>query len=191
MTKFKKIFSWKILVFLMLAVVISGVFYFEVSFIFRILVVLLGLLSLAFFSTMPEIIFLVILYFGLFDLYNIRYGLAVPLSVIMLLVFALSLFLFYSQLKIARREKNLDKNLTWLYLLTTGLIILEIFLTMSFWPVDPKIKSFVMIIVFYLISKIFYLYIDSVLNLKKVLVLALVSFFILGGILIFNWRFGF
>lgn len=176
---------------LILAIVISGVFYFEVSLISRILVVLLGITSLMFFSLMPEIVFLVILYFGLFVLYNIRYGLAVPLSAVMVLVFGLVSFLFYAQLKTSGRFKKLNRDFIWLYLLTNGLIVLEFFLAMSFWPVDPKTKSFVIVVIYYLISKIFYLYIDSVLNLKKVLVFVLISFLILAAILIFNWQFGF
>lgn len=176
---------------LMLVLAIAGVFYFEVSSIFRILVILLGLLSLTFLSSLSEMIILVTLYFGLFDLYNIRYGLAVPLSIIMLFVLGLALFLFYAQLNISARQKNLNQNVLWLYLITAGLIVLELFLTMSFWPVDPKTKSFVIVIVFYLILRIFYLYIDNVLNFRRIAVFVLINFLILGIILIFNWKFGF
>ncbi|MFA6492673.1 MAG: hypothetical protein WCV58_00835 [Patescibacteria group bacterium] len=138
-----------------------------------------------------EILVLVILYLGLYDLYNIRYGLAVPLSLILLAVFGLTLITFTLWLHFRKIIKDLNKDLLWLYLVTIGLIVMEIFLTMSFWPVDPKIKSLVIVIIFYIICRTFYLYVNNVLNSKKVIVFILISLFILGAVLVFNMFFGY
>ncbi len=182
---------WKILLFLVLILIIWGYFYFETSWILRIIVILLGLIGLSYLKNFPEIIVTITLYLGLYYLYNLRYGLAIPLSVIMVLVLILSLFLFYVQAYFNKLTENISKNVLWLYLIANGLISLELFLAMSFWPVDPKIKSLVIVMVFASISKVFYLYINSMLNLKKIAVFLLVCVFVLGAILSFNWWFGY
>jgi len=153
--------------------------------------ILLGLLGLLTISSMGEILSLVILYLGLYDLYNIRYSLAIPLALIITIVFFLSMLVFYLETRFNKMAQNLAKNLFLLYLLTTGLIVMEIFLTMSFWPVDPKIKSLVIVIVFYLVLRIFYLYINNVLNLKKIVTLILICALVLGIVVAFNMWFGF
>ena len=189
--KLPLILLWKILFFFVLILAIWGFFYFEPSLILRILVILLGLIGWSFFKSFPEMIVLITFYLGLYDLYNIRYGLAIPLSIIMVIVFVLALFLFYILAYFNKLTESLKKNVLWLYLLTIGLIALEIFLAMSFWPVDPKIKSLVIVIVFAIISKVFYLYINSMLNLKRIAVFIIVSMIVLGSILAFNWWFSY
>lgn len=191
MKKFGPKILWQIFTIFALILVIAGFFYFELSWTLRILVILLGISGLIFFTQALEYIILVIFYLGLYDLYNIRYGLAVPLSLILLITFILSSFLFYLQSYFNKGTDNINKNIFNLYLITSGLITIEIFLTMSFWPVDPKTKSLVIVIVYYLISKIFYLYINNVLHLKKVASLIIVSILILGGVIVFGWWFGY
>lgn len=196
-----KIFAnnlYKILGIILLSGVILAFFYFETSLFLKILVVLLGLTSLFSLSAAPEIIITLILYLGLYVLYNVRYGLAVPLALIMILVFGLTILVFYLEYRyrktvVADKTQELQeatRNIVLVYLLTTGLVVLEIFLAMSFWPVDPKIKSLVITVIFCLICRIFYLYINSVLNLKKIVVFILISILILGGVLAFNMFYG-
>lgn len=184
-------YIWKFLTILSLVLVIFGFFYFEVSTTLRVMVILLGLIGLIYLSSMSEILMLLILYLGLYDLYNIRYGLAIPLALIILIVFGLATLIFYLESHFNKLFKEIEKNIFFLYLLSIGLIVLEIFLTMSFWPVDPKLKSLVIVVVFYILSRIFYLYINNVLNLKKAIVFILVSVLILGAVLVFNLIFGF
>jgi len=183
-------FWGKLIFILSLVVVILGFFYFEFSLILRILVILLGLFGLGMYKRDPEILILIILYLGLYDCYNIRYGLALPLVIILLAVLGLSSFLFYMFAWSNQIIQNLAKERFFLYLVTAGLVILEIFLAMSFWPVDPKIKSLVIVVVFYLISKIFYLYAHNMLNLKRTIGFIMAGIIVLISVIVFNWWFG-
>lgn len=184
-------YFWQILSVCVLVLVICGFFYFETSTVLRALVIILGLLGLVAIRSTNEILVLLIFYLGLYDLYNIRYGLAIPLFLIILIVFGLTLFSFSLWAHFQKLSQEQNKDIFWLYLVTTGLIAMEIFLTMSFWPVEPKIKSLVIVVVFYIISRVFYLYINNVLNLKKTITFILISLLILGAVLAFNMFFGF
>lgn len=173
-------------IFVVIILVIFGFFYFETSTILRILVIFLGLVGLTTVKKTPEILIITILYLGLYDLYNVRYGLAIPLALILVAVFVLATTMFYLLNYFNKVIVNLDRYLFLTYLVTTGLIVMEIFLTMTFWPVDPKIKSLVIVVVFYLMGRIFYLYINSMLHLKKILTIIFLSLVILGAVLLFN-----
>jgi len=79
-------------------------------------------------------------FYGLLFTYNL------PLYVIMLgiaLVFGVS-FLFLGQ-------KFVNRNFFYLYLLFFVIIILELFLTLSFWLVNPLTRSLVMVVFVYLL----------------------------------------
>jgi len=184
-------FPWHLLIYPLLLGVVLGFFYFETSLFLRIMVIFLSISGFFFLKSMPEVLLLLIFYLGLYDLYNVRYSLAVPLALIIAVVFTLTILIFHLESRFKHLTENMDKNLFQLFLATAGLLILEIFLTMTFWPVDPKIKSLVILFVFYLIFKTFYLYINSVLNLKKMATMILVTMMILGGVLVFNMFFGF
>lgn len=184
-------YSWQFLAIFTLVLVILGFFYFEASIFLRVMVIVLGAVGLMTIRSTSEILTLLILYLGLYDLYNIRYGLAVPLSVIILVVFGFTLLVFLLWANFRKIPHSLDKNLQRLYLVTTGLVVMEVFLTMSFWPVDPKIKSLVIVTIFYIISRVFYLYVNNMLHLKKVMAFIAISLLILGAVLVFNIFYGF
>lgn len=187
--KLKSLLFSKLITILALFLVIWGFFYFETSTILRILVVLLGLVGIWQISNLPEILILVIFYLGLYDLYNIRYGLAIPMAVILVGVLGLTSLLFYYQSRLSKFE--FPQNRFWVLLLVTCLIVLEIFLTMSLWPVDPKTKSLVIAVVFYLATRIVYLHINNVLSLKKAAGYLLAGVLTLGLVLAISWWFGF
>lgn len=179
----------KILIIGLVIIAILGFFYFENSLMLRVLSVLLGIVGIATIASQPEIVVFILLYLSYFDLYNIRYGLAVPLAVVMLPVFGITVFSFYGQNFLLGFEERTKKVLN-LYTVLTGLVTLEIFLTMTFWPVDPKLKTIVIIVVYYLIERIFHLYINSVLNLRKIVGFFVVSIIILAIVILFNLRLG-
>ncbi len=181
----------KILVFVALSLTVAGFFYFEASLLLRILVVILSLFGLWQISKTPEILAMILLYLGLYDFYNIRYGLAIPMAVILVAVFLLVVFLYYFLARIYRFEELIDKNVSLIYLLTLGLVVLEIFLAMSLWPVDPKTKTLVIVIAFYLASKLIYLNVNRVLNLKRSVGFVIASVLILAGVISFTWWQGF
>ena len=180
----------KIITTLILIISVIVFFYFEPSVILRILIIFLGLIGVWQLSKTPEILILLSLYIILNDFYNIRYGLAIPLAVIMVAVFVVTAYLFYAYSKIGQFVIDEAKIFN-IFLLVIGLISLEIFLVMSFWPVEPKTKSLVIAICFYVATRIFYLHINNVLNLKKAAGYILVSLFVLAGVIALSWRLGF
>lgn len=165
-------------------------FYFEVSFSLRLLVIILGLIGLAQIAKKPEILVLVNLYLIIYDLYNIRYGLAVPLAIIMLIVLAVSLAMSYINFQINEDSKFKNKDLLFVHLAAIALINLEIFLAMSYWPIDPKTKAITIALVFFIITKTVYLHINNVLSLKRVSGFLIVGFLILAVIYSLNFFYG-
>ncbi|KKQ74413.1 MAG: hypothetical protein US94_C0005G0009 [Berkelbacteria bacterium GW2011_GWB1_38_5] len=161
-------------------------FYFEPSAILRVLVVLLGIIGLWQINSNIEILSLINLYIGVNGLYNVRYGLAVPMAVIMIAVMGLTCLIFYNYV-ILKNFSHEENDLSMVFMLTVGLIVIEIFLTMSFWPVDPKTKSLVITAIFFLISKIIYLYANSMLSLKRAFGFVLVSLLVMGAVISLGW----
>lgn len=189
---FLKKYLWLLLTIFFAVLSIWIFIYFETSLSLRVMVILLAVIGLfGIRSGLEEIIILLVLYLGLYDLYNIRYGFAIPLSLIILAVFILTILIFLSWYRFKRVEGSLNKNLLQLYCVVIGLVVMEVFLTMYFWQVDPKTKSLVIVTIFYVIIRIFYLYINNVLNSKKIAILILISFLILGLVLIFNFLYSF
>lgn len=176
---------------LILGLEIAGFFYFEPSILLRILVILLGLIGIWQLNRLPETLILTMLYLGLYDFYNIRYGLAIPMALILLGVLALTIFLFYLQSRIHKYEESTNNDILLVYLFTLSLVVLEIFLTMSLWPVDPKTKSLVIVIIYYLASRLISLNIYRVLSLKRAFGFLLVSLLILGVVITLSWYLGF
>ncbi|MBM2820260.1 MAG: hypothetical protein HW405_20 [Candidatus Berkelbacteria bacterium] len=165
---------------IILALGIWSFFYFESSLTLRILILALGAVGLFQIKKMPEILVLTNVYLIIYDLYNIRYGLAVPLAIIMIIVLVLSVLVFYINLEITQEVKFTNKNLLLVYLTVISLVVLEIFLAMSYWPVDPKTKSITITVAFYVIIKAVYLHANNMLSLKRV------SGFIIAGILVLS-----
>ena len=124
-------------------------------------------------------------------LYNVRYSLAIPMAVILVAVFMITILLFYSLNQFIKYPITIDKQKFNLFIVVTGLVILEIFLTMSLWPVDPNIKSLSLAVSFYLIFKIVYLELAGMLNLKKIRGFAIASFLILSAVIATSWLMGF
>ena len=181
----------RIFVILALILVIWGFFYFETSLILRILVLGIGLTAIWQFNKYPEILILLVFYLGFYSLYNIRYSLAIPMAMILLMAYFLTTFLFYALGKLNQFPTSFDSKIFNLFLVVTGLVILEVFLTMSFWPVDPKIKSLSLAVSFYLIFKVVYLKLSGMLNLKRIRGFAIASFLILSSVIAVSWLLGF
>ncbi|MEK7143175.1 MAG: hypothetical protein AAB785_03135 [Patescibacteria group bacterium] len=181
----------KILNLVILFLVIWGFYYFEPSLILRILIIALCLGAILQFGKIPELLILVNFYLGFYFLYNIRYSLAIPMAVILVAAFMITILLFYSLNQFIKYPIAFDIKKFNLFLVVTGLVILEIFLTMSLWPVDPNIKSLSLTVSFYLIFKIVYLELSGMLNLKKIRGFAIVSFLILSAVISVSWLLGF
>ena len=105
----------------------------------------------------------------------------------MLAVLALVAGLFFGLLTLDRLESLISPPLFWVFVVLVGLVILETFLSLSFWPVDPKIKSLIIVVIFYLIENLIYLYTHNVLKLKRIIGFLTAGFLILGLTILIIW----
>jgi len=197
MIKSQWLISAKLILVAILAATLVGFWYFETSIILKILALILSGAGLVVaFSRVPEkpplssrreLLILFVLYLGLFSLYNLLYGLSIPLYLVMLAVLALVAGLFFGLLTLDRLESLISPPLFWVFVVLVGLVILETFLSLSFWPVDPKIKSLIIVVIFYLIENLIYLYTHNVLKLKRIIGFLTAGFLILGLTILIIW----
>lgn len=155
-------------------------FYFESSLMLRVLSILLVLTGLLNINRNPEIIVLSLVYLIGNDLYNLRYGLSIPLPIVMIIIWSFSVFFGYFYLKQLKSLNFPNRDYLFSYLLVWSLSILEIFLIMSFWPIDPKTKSLIITVSFFLIGKTIYFNVNNVLSLKRISSFLIVSIVALG-----------
>jgi len=195
MTNFRWSISSKFILIAILSASLVGFWYFEPSLFLRIIVLIFSLAGLIIaFSrsdekptlvSKREFLILLMLYLGLFSLYNLLYGLSIPLYLVMIAVLLLVSGLFFNLLVLDKLETVISPPLFWVFIVMMGLIILEIFLSLSFWPVDPKTKSLIIVVIFYLTTNFIYLYSHNVLKLKRIAGFLIVGLLILA-LLIFN-----
>jgi hypothetical protein len=181
----------------LLAISVAGFFYFETSFLLRFIVVLFSVASFSWaifqktdkppLSSRREILVLLVLYLGFFTLYNLLYGLGIPLYFVMVAVWLLVSAMFYILLTLDSIDTLLTHPLFWVFTSLVGLVILEVFLSLSFWPIDPKVKSLILVIIYYLVTNLIYLYTHNVLNFKRISGFLIVSFIILGLMVLNIW----
>ncbi len=174
-----------------------GFFYFETSIFLRIFIIVFSLASFIWMlfqkdekpplASKREIVILLVLYLGFFSIYNLLYGLGIPLYFVMLAVWLLCSAMFYSLLALDQIDTLLTHPLFWVYTSLVGLVVLEVFLSLSFWPIDPKVKSLILVVIYYIITKIIYLYTHNVLNFKKILGFLIVSVLIIGLMMLSLW----
>ena len=176
---------------------IVGFWFFEFSLLLRILVIILsifGLSSAFFFKTEKtnlqsprEFLILLILYLGILTLYNLLYGLNIPTALIMAAILILSSALTFCLFSLDNLSGLVARPIVNLFIVLMGLINLEIFLTLSFWPINPQAKSFIIVIFFYLTSSLFYLYAHDVLRLKRISGFLITSIVLLGFLVLITW----
>lgn len=174
-----------------------GFWYFETALILKIIALILAGtgIFMAFSGTTEkppltsrrEFLILLVLYLGLYSLYNLLYGLSIPLYLIMIAVLVLVSGLFFGLLILDRLETLIDPPLFRVFIILLGLVVLEIFLSLSFWPIDPKVKSLIIVVMFYLITNLIYLYTHSMLKLKRIVGFLIVAMVILGLLILSVW----
>lgn len=193
----RKFIIEKILLLGILITSVWGFWYFEESLTLRILVVILSLTALFLgfskapsereFSSKRELLMLLILYLGLFSLYNFLYSVNIPIYLVMIAVLGLVSILFFSLLSLDKIDSLMEKEVFHLLIALMGLVTLEVFLALYFWPINPETKSLIIVVIFYLITSLIYLYVHSMLRLRRIVGFLIVSLLILGIILIFTW----
>lgn len=197
MIKNQNLLIIKIFTGILLTASVLGFFYFETSLYLRILVIVFSLSSFVWMllqknekpplSSKREILVLLVLYLGFFSIYNLLYGLGIPLYFVMLAVWLLCSTMFYILLALDEIDTLLSHPLFWVFISLVGLVTLEVFLSLSFWPIDPKVKSLILVVIYYIITKIIYLYTHNVLNFKKILGFLIVSVLIIGLMIFSLW----
>jgi|GEM_PF-997119 len=180
-----------------LAATLFGFWYFENSLLLKILVIVLAIAGLGVMfgrktdkpplRSRNEFIILLILYLGLFTLYNALYGLSIPLYLVMIAVLTLVSGLFFGLLVSDKLDTIINPPLFSVFIIMSGLVILETFLSLSFWPIDPKVKSLIIVVIFYIITNLIYLYTHNVLKLKRTLGILIVGIVILTVFILNIW----
>jgi len=186
--------------FLLLAILfgtIWGFWFFEESLILRIIILIFAFVGVILAFTKEkkepqlfsrrELLMLLILYLGLLTLYNLLYGLNIPLYLIMIAILALVSVLLFSLLSLDKIDTLMGKAIFQVFIVLMGLIILEVFLTLYFWPIDPESKSLIIVVVFYMIISLIYLYVHSMLRLRRIAGYLIASFLVLGILLFIIW----
>lgn len=147
----------RIIVTVLLLVGVLGFWFFQGFLFLKILAVVLAILSLYtfWFKEKGELIVFFSLYFGIYTLYNLYFsGLYFPQ------------YLWQSMLTIAAAAALLYLILFWpyrhlyntyqliFYQILTILILMEVFLALTFWPINPETKSLILVLTFYTISNL-------------------------------------
>ena len=187
----------KILLITVLIVSVWGFWYFEESLFLRILSIVfaLGGVWLVFrksaetskLTSQRELLVLFILYLGFLSFYNLLYGMNLPIYVILSGISILTVVTFYSLFGLDDFKNLLGKEVFHVLIALLTIVVLELFLSLYFWPVAPETKSLILVVILYLIMSLVYLHIHSMLRLKRVAGYLVVSLLILGAILLITW----
>lgn len=123
---------------------------------------------------------LVAAYLLFFAIGHLSVSLAMPLWLLMIIVVFLSFSIFYAILW----ASGLERNLVVLYTVLLGFLISEIFLIISFWPVDPSAKSIVLVVALYIFWGILSHWLEKILTTRVVVEYILVGLFLMGLVLV-------
>lgn len=173
-----------------------GYWYFEYSWILRTLSIIISLvgISLAYFQknqpklgSHKELIILLILYLSTYSLYNLLYSLNLPIYLIMIAILGVVSLAFFILLSLDGLDKLIEKPVFNLLVILMGLVVLEIFLSLYFWPIDPKIKSLIIVLVFYLSTNLIYLFAHGILKIRKIMGYLIVTIVIFGALFLTTW----
>jgi len=179
----KKILSIKSSLYILIFIAFAFFVTFEVSLYLKL--AMMGLVLFAYFMAKikkTDFALMLTVFLIFFDLFNFLYirplGYTFPVSIAMLLAVALGCLLFYMGLAIRESdtEMKIKKNLNFFYTFILGLVLLEVFLSMSFWQIDPKNKSIILLVAFYLVWGLVCLRVENMLSLRKVFLYLFLSF---------------
>ncbi|HPN67362.1 MAG TPA: hypothetical protein PLZ62_01770 [bacterium] len=123
---------------------------------------------------------LIAAYLLFYSIFHISVGFALPLWLLMLLVVGFGFMIFYSILW----ASGLDRSSTILYTVLFSLIMSEIFLIVSFWPVDPSAKSIVLVVAMYIFWGLLSHWLERVLTKRVVIEYILVGVFLMSIVLV-------
>lgn len=159
--------SKRLIVTALLLVGVLGFWFFQNFIFLKILAVALAVLALYTFwlADKGEIIVFATLYFGIYSLYNLYFSGALFPN-----------YLWESMLTIAVAAGLLFLILFWpyrhlystaeliFYQILTILILMEIFIALTFWPINPETRSLILVLAFYACSSLYLAKITATLN---------------------------
>ncbi len=123
---------------------------------------------------------LIAAYLLFYSVFNVSVGFAMPLWLLMLVVVAIGFMIFYSILW----ASGLDRSSTILYTVLFGFLMSEVFLIVSFWPVDPSAKSIVLVVTMYIFWGLLSHWIERVLTGRVVVEYILVGIILMSVVLV-------
>ena len=127
---------------------------------------------------------LVAAYLLFFSISHFSVSLMLPLWILMIIVVFLCFLIFYSVLW----ASGLERQVVILYSVLLSLLISEIFLVISFWPVDPSVKSLVLVVAIYIFWGLLSHWLEKVLTTRVVIEHLSIGLFLMALVLIMvNW----
>lgn len=123
---------------------------------------------------------LVAAYLLYYSVSHLSVSFAMPLWTLMLIVVAVSFGIVYSVLW----ASGIDRSKTILYTVLFGFLMSEVFLVVSFWPVDPSAKSIVLVVALYIFWGIFSHWLERIITKRVVLEYILVGLILVGVVLV-------
>jgi hypothetical protein len=123
---------------------------------------------------------LIAAYLLFYSIFHVSVGFALPLWILMIMVVSFGFTIFYSILW----ASGLDRSSTILYTVLFGLLMSEIFLIVSFWPVDPSAKSIVLVVAMYIYWGLLSHWLERVLTRRVVIEYILVGVLLMSVVLV-------
>ncbi|MFA4931138.1 MAG: hypothetical protein WC570_04730 [Patescibacteria group bacterium] len=123
---------------------------------------------------------LVAAYLLYFSIAHFSVSIALPLWILMVVVVFFSFAIFYSILW----ASGLDRSIVVLYTVLLGLLISEIFLVISFWPVDPSAKSIVLVVVMYIFWGLLSHWLEKIMSARIVAEYVLLGLVLMAAVLL-------
>lgn len=155
---------------------IVGFFHFEYAWFYKIAIISMVFIGLLWFLGQGKLDFTIYLVFALliYNLDNLNLISGWKLFLIISIIALINSYLFYLML-FFDYERAVSMGLLLFYMALFDLFIVEIFLSLSYWPANPISKSIILVSLFYLFYQVAYLRFQNMLQLKKIYPHILVS----------------
>lgn len=138
-------------------------------------------------SPQYELASLLTVYFGAFTFYNLIYVVNFPIYMVMILILILLMTVAFTALTMDGINELMGREVFLSLIFLLGLISVEVFLSLYFWPINLEIKSLVLVVIFYQTTSLIYLYVRSMLRLNRVVGFLIVNLLILATVFWTLW----
>lgn len=163
---------------------------FESSTLIKIIIIFFWIISLYlyFFKKQQEFLIFTLLYLVFYTSYSFYYHMnwslwLVLIVLIIFLILTTYVFINSKNEEIMHFHQN-NKNVLFFYYSLINLIIIEFFITLIPWPIDPKGKSIIILCVYYMIYGAIKLWNEKKFNISNLLIYLVVGIIIIFGIIV-------